>query len=115
MFKIVKEGTLIEKHTIYKDICLDCGCIYEFEGSDVATEKTPDGLSYWECPFCHSKVSKKLQDLVSREEIVEKRPKCDCYDSAYRRCNGTRERDICYCNGDTKLCTHYPEKRNKSC
>lgn len=24
-------------------------------------------------------------------------------------CNGTRERDICYCNGDRLHCTHYPE------
>ncbi len=113
MFNIIREGALIERHIIYKDTCQDCGCIYEFESSDVTNEKTPDGLSHWECPFCHSKVSKNLQNLVSREEIIQKRPMCDCYDSYYKRCNGTKEREECYCNGNTKECTHYPEKRNK--
>lgn len=28
-------------------------------------------------------------------------------------CYGTREAEECYCNGDIKCCTHYPERRNK--
>ena len=119
MFNIIKEGKLTEKHIIYKDTCDNCGCIYEFESSDVATEKTPDGYSFWECPYCHIKVSKKLKDLDSRvdEKIImgnaNVKPSymCECYDFINKRCNGTRERDVCYCYGDRTLCTFYPEKR----
>ena len=28
-------------------------------------------------------------------------------------CNGTKEREICFCNGDESKCKFYPEKRKK--
>ncbi len=40
---------------------------------------------------------------------------CDCYHSLPNNegeCWGTRERERCYCNGDTRHCAYYPEKRN---
>lgn len=44
---------------------------------------------------------------------------CDCYHVIEEKsgkfsgeCWGTRERERCYCNGDTCHCTYYPEKRN---
>ena len=36
---------------------------------------------------------------------------CNCYDKDNKRCNGTRECDPCNCEGDTKKCDFYPEKR----
>ena len=36
---------------------------------------------------------------------------CNCYDKDNKRCNGTRECDSCNCEGDTKKCDFYPEKR----
>lgn len=58
------------------------------------------------------------QDLICYLNSVEIVPeakqeekKCECYDPIYKRCNGTRERDECYCNGDQNKCTHYPKKR----
>ena len=36
---------------------------------------------------------------------------CNCYDKDNERCNGTRECDSCNCEGDTKKCDFYPEKR----
>lgn len=36
---------------------------------------------------------------------------CNCYDKDNKRCNGTRECDPCNCDGDTKKCDFYPEKR----
>ncbi len=40
---------------------------------------------------------------------------CDCYHSLPNNegeCWGTRERERCYCDGDTRHCTYYLEKRN---
>ena len=44
---------------------------------------------------------------------------CDCYHVIEEKpgkfsgeCWGTKERERCYCNGDTCHCTYYPEKRN---
>ena len=40
---------------------------------------------------------------------------CNCYHSLPNNegeCWGTKERERCYCNGDTCHCTYYPEKRN---
>lgn len=36
--------------------------------------------------------------------------KCSCYYDG--ECWGTRERDLCSCNGNTNKCDFYPEKRN---
>lgn len=53
--------------------------------------------------------------------------KCPCYDTVFiglispanikNVCNGTRERDECFCGGNPAKCDFYPEKRvayNKS-
>lgn len=56
--------------------------------------------------------------------------KCKCYEESYeivgwlgpdevirklrKRCNGTRERDICSCGGDETKCDFYPEVRKKA-
>lgn len=37
---------------------------------------------------------------------------CHCYDKDRKRCNGTRECDPCTCEGNTKKCDFYPEKRS---
>lgn len=42
---------------------------------------------------------------------------CDCYHSLPNNkgeCWGTRERERCYCNGDERYCSYYPEKRNSA-
>lgn len=36
---------------------------------------------------------------------------CSCYDAFQKRCNGTREREACGCEGNTCDCDFYPEKR----
>lgn len=54
--------------------------------------------------------------------------KCDCWEMASKRewgdgfnytvpiqiCNGTREREECFCNGDESRCNFYPEKRKEN-
>lgn len=51
--------------------------------------------------------------------------KCDCYiekqvirswpiSITEPRCNGTREQDICSCDGDRAKCNFYPEIREKA-
>lgn len=136
MFKIIKNGKMLETHVIYKDTCEYCGCEYEFEQTDVTSlEKTINGKATWHCPYCHKEIKKQLTTLESRTETTERLPlalalapgidtaeklpldmedKCEYYDPVYKRCNGTRERDECYCYGYQSECTHYPEKRNKA-
>ena len=41
---------------------------------------------------------------------------CNCQQPIYasvRRCNGTRERDVCSCGGDHTKCDFYPEVRKR--
>lgn len=51
---------------------------------------------------------------------VKRRPRkttstlCDCYDSYWERCNGTKEQDSCQCMGLREKCDFYPEVRNKA-
>ena len=54
--------------------------------------------------------------------------KCSCWETSFKTrygdgfkynipiqiCNGTKERDECYCNGDESKCNFYPEKRKKN-
>lgn len=54
--------------------------------------------------------------------------KCNCWELTNKRmygdgynytvpiqiCNGTKEREECYCNGDESKCNFYPEKRKES-
>ena len=54
--------------------------------------------------------------------------KCDCWEMASKRewgdgfnytvpiqiCNGTKEREECFCNGDESRCNFYPEKRKEN-
>lgn len=35
------------------------------------------------------------------------------YGNRHHYCNGTKERDMCHCNGDVKKCDFYPEKRGE--
>lgn len=51
-------------------------------------------MKEFECTKCHGK-------NVNR---------CSCYRND-GRCNGTREIDVCNCNGDESKCDFYPEKR----
>ena len=30
------------------------------------------------------------------------------------RCNGTKNRELCYCNGEESMCTYYPRKNEKN-
>lgn len=39
---------------------------------------------------------------------------CKCYDEQCQCCNGTRERDACFCGGHELKCDFYPEKREKA-
>ena len=43
---------------------------------------------------------------------------CECwlydYDNRHHYCNGTKERDMCYCGGDAKKCDFYSEKRGEN-
>ena len=43
---------------------------------------------------------------------------CECwltdYDNCHHYCNGTKEREMCHCNGDVKKCDFYPEKRGEN-
>lgn len=62
----------------------------------------------------------EMQDIPSRieqpkEDIEELHGcGCDCYDSDYERCNGTKERDHCNCGGNQRKCDFYfyPELRD---
>lgn len=42
---------------------------------------------------------------------------CDCwlfdYGNRHHYCNNTKEREICYCDGDVKKCDFYPKKRGE--
>ena len=54
--------------------------------------------------------------------------KCSCWETSFKTrygdgfnysipiqiCNGTKERDECYCNGDESKCNFYPEKRKEN-
>lgn len=40
-------------------------------------------------------------------------PICDCYDLEYERCNGTKNRERCSCQGIMKNCDFYPEYRER--
>lgn len=53
------------------------------------------------------------KDCVYYKEKMKKSTKCSCYHEEYGKkvCWGTREKDECNCNGFTKYCDFYPEKR----
>lgn len=71
------------------------------------------------------KVVDKQQDVCYNDIVVNECDNttnktiemCDCYhdDMSYIGthgvCWGTKEKDPCYCEGDPKKCTFYPEKR----
>lgn len=40
--------------------------------------------------------------------------KCECYDEKRERCNGTKEQDLCSCNGDKKNCSFYDYVRKEA-
>ena len=40
--------------------------------------------------------------------------KCDCWVEKGPYCNGTREQDICSCNGDRRKCDFYEDVREKA-
>ena len=45
---------------------------------------------------------------------MDKTCQCDCYDSNSSKCNGTRERDYCNCNGDKRKCDFYPTVKTQA-
>jgi len=40
--------------------------------------------------------------------------KCDCWVENGPYCNGTKEQDICFCNGDRRKCDFYEDVREKA-
>lgn len=40
--------------------------------------------------------------------------KCDCWVENGQYCNGTKEQELCWCNGDRKKCDFYEDVREKA-
>ena len=47
----------------------------------------------------------------SEEQASGQQRSCPCYIAIAKRCNGTKEVDLCHCGGDKSKCDFYPEKR----
>ena len=70
MIKILKEGEIPKpKKYIYKISCYFCNCEFEFELDDcLNAERYPGGYITVECPCCCHHISRKREDLESREK-----------------------------------------------
>ena len=75
------------------------------EGQILGKERNKAYIDAYQDLICY------LDSVEIVPEVKQEEKKCECYDPVYKRCNGTRERDECYCNGYKSECTHYPEKR----
>lgn len=74
MIKIIKDGKKPKpKRIIYKVTCPHCGCIFEFEVSDLTIEKTPNGRRTIACPCCDRVLYIAYVENIStrEEEIVD--------------------------------------------
>lgn len=58
-----------------------------------------------------------MQDIPTRVNpttLVVEDNTCYCYDSEKRRCNGTKEQDVCGCEGVRARCDFYPNLRKEA-
>ena len=64
------------------------------------------------------KMNKEFPDMhcpkILEADEIDGICRCDAYDAAFSRCNGTKERDFCSCRGDKRDCDFYPEQRTKA-
>ena len=72
MIKIIKDGKKPKpKRTIYKITCPYCGCIFEFDTSDLTIEKTPNGKRTIACPCCGRVLDiAYIENITYREEDI---------------------------------------------
>lgn len=47
----------------------------------------------------------------SKAQTSAQQKSCPCYIAIAKRCDGTKEVDLCHCGGDKSKCDFYPEKR----
>ena len=74
MIRIIKQGILptkIKKRIIYKRLCAECGCIFEFEAEDMLERaKTLNFQGTIDCPFCHTRLNISSFNISKREEEI---------------------------------------------
>ncbi|MBP5470046.1 MAG: hypothetical protein J6Z11_12470 [Candidatus Riflebacteria bacterium] len=72
MIKIIKNGVKPKPtRIIYKATCPHCGCIFEFEVSDLTIEKTLNGRRTITCPCCEMVLDiAYIENLSTREEEI---------------------------------------------
>ena len=67
----------------------------------------------------NGKMNKEIPEIACYPKILDSDEidgicRCDAYDAAFSRCNGTKERDFCSCRGDKRDCDFDPEQRAKT-
>lgn len=69
--------------------------------------------------YAHHKQQKAADELIDKiDGIIKEADKCSCYEPGHwflgdgaGTCNGTKEREPCYCEGKRSRCDYYGEER----
>lgn len=101
-----------------REILVSCGIIDKDDNitepfRDIIVKKEEDN---YQCSCYHERTeSHRMTDFEKGVYFAKngKLPDNDYYDVTYGVCWGTFEQEHCDCAGDTRFCTHYPEKRKK--
>lgn len=103
-------GRELEEHYDYIDVTidLDCGCIHKCDLCGDCYHDLGETIE----SFLNNKITPKCSCDNSKDSSCcdcsknsEIKIECNCYDNG--RCNGTKERDECSCNGNEFECSFY--------